>query len=351
MAASAEVRVPCGGVFDETLAFFCDRLGFRVERIHPADRPRLAVVTGSGVRLRLDANAEGAPPEIVIRATESPALTAPNGSRIEFEPIEVPLTVPALEPDRIVTNGDDTGWTTGRAGMGYRDLLPGRLGGRFIASHIRIDAGGPVPDYVHYHRVRFQMIFVRRGWVRVVYEDQGEPFVMHAGDCVLQPPTVRHRVLESSPGLEVIEIGCPAEHETLADAALELPTDTVDPARDFGGQRFLRHQADIALWVDSGLAGMEIRPFGLGAATDGLAEGLHLRAVEQRLLSIDPPDELLFVYVLAGKATVDTRELARDGCCVLPPNATAELGLDAGCELLVVTLPAAMPDAYMTVTG
>ena len=107
--------------------------------------------------------------------------------------------------------------------MLYRDLIPGRLGGRYIASHITIPEGGPVADWVHYHRVAFQMIYVRRGWVRVVYEDQGEPFVMHAGDLVLQPPEIRHRVLESSPGLEVIEIGCPALHETLADHELELP--------------------------------------------------------------------------------------------------------------------------------
>jgi quercetin dioxygenase-like cupin family protein len=41
------------------------------------------------------------------------------------------------------------------------------------------------------------MIYCHRGWVRVVYEDQGEPFVMHPGDCVLQPPGIRHRVLEA----------------------------------------------------------------------------------------------------------------------------------------------------------
>ena len=27
-------------------------------------------------------------------------------------------------------------------------------------------------DYVHFHRIRFQMIFVASGWVDVVYEDQ-----------------------------------------------------------------------------------------------------------------------------------------------------------------------------------
>ena len=90
--------------------------------------------------------------------------------------------------------------------MLYRDLIPGRLGGRYIASHITIPEGGPVADWVHYHRIAFQLIVVRRGWVRVVYEDQGEPFVMSAGDLVLQPPGIRHRVLESSPGLEVVEI-------------------------------------------------------------------------------------------------------------------------------------------------
>src|SRR5215216_637983 len=44
-------------------------------------------------------------------------------------------------------------WTAGRAGMMYRDLIPDRLGGRVIASHIRIVEGGDVPDSVHYHRV------------------------------------------------------------------------------------------------------------------------------------------------------------------------------------------------------
>src|SRR5262245_50397922 len=100
-------------------------------------------------------------------------------------------------------NATNDAWYVGRAGMEYRDLIPGRLGGRFIASHIRIPGGGETPDYVHYHKALFQMIYCKAGWVRVVYEDQGPPFALEAGDCVLQPPEIRHRVLESSPGLEV----------------------------------------------------------------------------------------------------------------------------------------------------
>ena len=50
----------------------------------------------------------------------------------------------------------------------------------------------------------------------VAYENQGPPFLLRPGDMVIQPPEIRHRVLESSDGLEVVEIGCPADHVTIA---------------------------------------------------------------------------------------------------------------------------------------
>ncbi len=150
----------------------------------------------------------------------------------------------------------DGAWHRGRAGMDYRDLVVDRRGGELIASHIRIENGGPVADYVHYHDVRVQLIYCLRGWVRLVYEDQGEPFVMTAGECVVQPPGIRHRVLECSPGLEVIEVAAPAVHATHVDHDLALPTARRD--RTYGGQRFA--------WCRRGeLAGV-------AAATGGLAE-------------------------------------------------------------------------------
>ena len=196
--------------------------------------------------------------------------------------------------------------------MRYRDLIPDRQGGRFIASHIRILEGGPVPDYVHRHRVRFQLIYCYRGWVRVVYEDQGAPFVLQAGDAVLQPPEIRHRVLESSPGLEVIEVSCPAEHETLADLELELPTPVARPERDFGGQRFVRHEASRADWAPARDTGFEARDLGIAAATRGMAVARVVRwrgqapgafASDAELVAHDA--ELLFSFVLEGAATLD----------------------------------------------
>ena len=143
---------------------------------------------------------------------------------------------------------DQAPWVIGRAGMHYRDLIPDRLGGSIIASHIRIPDGGPVPDMVHYHTVGFQLIFCYRGWVDLVYEDQGEPFRLYAGNCVIQPPQIRHRVLYASDNIEVIEIGVPAEHVTTIDHDMQLPNGPANPMREFSGQRFVHHKADEATW-------------------------------------------------------------------------------------------------------
>ena len=122
--------------------------GFRLDVIFPADEPKAATLSREGETVR-------------VRVADARPL--PDG-------------LPAFEPEFVLTRAG-AGPAQGRAGMLYRDLIPGRLGGRYIASHITIPEGGPVADWVHYHHVALQMIYVRRGWVRVVYEDQGEPFV------------------------------------------------------------------------------------------------------------------------------------------------------------------------------
>jgi quercetin dioxygenase-like cupin family protein len=205
--------------------------------------------------------------------------------------------------------------------MLYRDLIPDRLGGRYIASHISIPDGGPVSDWVHYHDVRFQMIYVRKGWVRVVYEDQGEPFVMEAGDLVLQPPEIRHRVLESSPGLEVVEISCPAAHPTYADHGLDLPSRKGDPSRTWSGQPFLMHVAARTQWtpVDGG----EAQETGIADATAGFAEVRTIRSSGDRLRFGAHDGELVFGFVLEGSATLDFRgkhALGPADSFVVPPG-------------------------------
>jgi quercetin dioxygenase-like cupin family protein len=204
-------------------------------------------------------------------------LTVTGGVTNRCAGLTETIALPAGDQAFVLSRmGDD--WGLGRAGMQYRDLIPGRQGGRFIASHIRIPFGGPVSDYVHFHRIRFQMIYCKAGWARLVYEDQGEPFVLSAGDCVLQPPQIRHRVLEASNGLEVIEVGCPALHETVADHAMTLPTPHVLPERNFAGQRFVRHVAAEASWLQWRREGFEMRDAGIAAATNALAGVRVVRA-------------------------------------------------------------------------
>jgi mannose-6-phosphate isomerase-like protein (cupin superfamily) len=344
--ASAEVVIPCADL-EATLGFFTRALGLRVEAIFPADHPRVAVVAGHGVRLRLDTSATGDPGRLRLSLADAQprTLVAPNGTVIDIADQEAAISLPELQERLVVTRADAGSWGVGRAGMRYRDLIPDRLGGRFIASHIAIPDGGPVPDYVHFHKVRFQMIFCRRGWVRLVYEDQGEPFVLQAGDCVLQPPQIRHRVLEASPGLEVVEIACPAEHETRVDHEMHLPNGGEDAARDFGGQFFVRHDARTAQWCPRA-DGFHYRDTGIGGATKGLAGARVLRPAGTLSAHVGATrHEFRFMFVLEGSVRLRTGAeewLLGEADAVTVPSGTEVMFCDpsADLELLEVTLPA-----------
>jgi quercetin dioxygenase-like cupin family protein len=249
----------------------------------------------------------------------------------------------------VLTRLGDGAWSSGRAGMLYRDLVPDRQGGYLVASHIRIPQGGPVPDYVHYHRVRFQLIYCVAGSARVVYQDQGPPFELRPGDAVLQPPEIRHRVLECTPGLEVIEASCPAAHETLADVELSLPTADVRPERDFGGQRFVRHLAATAAFLPWSTRGLEARDLGIGPGTSGFGQAFVVRAVDASASAATeedaPRDEaLLFSFVLAGSASlrhegVDQGRVGAGDAFLVPPSQRYALRDASGdFERLVVSL-------------
>ncbi|MDH3714787.1 MAG: cupin domain-containing protein [Gammaproteobacteria bacterium] len=355
---AGEIVLPCTEL-DATLRFFTDSLGFRIDAVFPADAPAVANISGYGLRVRLQVGADGAlgALRLTCREPDSVAageriLDAPNGTRIELVSAESPMVLPPQQQSFVVHRvDDDADWGVGRAGMLYRDLIPDRQGGRFIASHIRIPDGGPVPDYVHFHKIRWQMIYCYKGWVRLVYQDQGEPFVMRAGDCVLQPPEIRHRVLECSPGLEVVEIGSPAEHMTCVDHDLELPTAVVDPHRDFGGQRFVHHVAAAAQWRPWRLPGFEARDLGIADATSGLAGVQVARAAHAT--QMPPPvahdGEFMFLFVLQGELSLHTgahgtQRLTAGDACVIPaglPYAVASAVKNA--ELLDVTFPPDRP--------
>ena len=361
---SAMVVIPCAEPLSASIDQFTS-LGFSVRTIIPADHPRRAVLTGHGLTLSLEVDdAAASTSSVTLRLIsdigQPVELIGPNGAVVEIVPTPDRYAVPPLREEFVLSRleGDTTtgeGFGEGRAGMGYRDLIPGRLGGRFIASHILIPHGGPVPDYVHFHHVRFQMIYCYRGWVKVLYEDQGDIITMHEGDCVLQPPTIRHRVLEASDAMQVIEIGCPAEHETCGDPETTLPTGATLPDRGYGpdGHRFVFHVAADAEWHPWRVPGFECRDTGIGVATDGLA-GVRVARVsaptEVPVGLVRHSGEFMFVMVLDGSITLHrgADEIRLDaGDSVTLPSGEA-FGWSApsdDAQLLEVTLPATMPFA------
>lgn len=351
---AAEVCLPSTNLGAD-LEFFVQRLGFRLDTIFPADDPAVAVLSGHGLRLRLDRGSTVAPGVLRLLCRDPDGfeggareLKAPNGVRIDVVDSGPPSGIPKTQHSFVVSHfGASGSWVIGRAGMEYRDLIPGRLGGAIIASHIRIKDAGPVPDTTHYHRVGFQLIFCHHGWVRVAYEDQGPPFVLKAGDCLIQPPEIRHRVLEASANLQVIEVSVPAEHVTAMDHEMELPTAAQRPDRRFAGQRFCRSQADHAVWTPWRLPGFEARKTGISAATAGAASVQVARPTgEARREWTSHNADILFGFVRSGSMTLRAEghpphALGEGDAYVIPPE--MKTGLDDGSEdlqLLEVSLPA-----------
>ena len=250
---------------DETIRRYTRELGYRLDMIMPADAPREAL-------LRKPDHKGG----LILRVRQEPSL--PYG----------PLP---------------SEWTIGRAGMIYRDLIPDRLGGKLVASHIRIVNGGEVPDSVHYHKIDFQIIYCLKGTIRVVYEDQGEPFWLRPGDCVLQPPEIRHRVLEAEGGSEVIEITSPSDHETWFDHETQLPTSHVRPERFFGTQCFVRHLDSDAIWKPLDIGERLFADTEFAAAGDVMPEVYVLRARDgnEELVEYAETSGLFLRILIAGR--------------------------------------------------
>ncbi|WP_394196949.1 cupin domain-containing protein [Litoreibacter albidus] len=347
----AEIRLPTEELRND-IPFFTKTLGMRMDSIYPADDPTVAVFSGYGIRLRIE---KGAPePTGTLRIlTDAPdsfadgarELIAPNGTRIEIDVRHPPLVMPETQHAFVVRRlADQAPWVIGRAGMHYRDLIPDRLGGSIIASHIRIPDGGPVPDMVHYHTVGFQLIFCYRGWVDLVYEDQGEPFRLHAGNCVIQPPEIRHRVLYASDNIEVIEIGVPAEHVTTIEHDMALPNGPANPDREFQGQKFVHHRAEEATWQPFRVPGFTARDTTIAQNTRNVA-GVQVVKPDGNAGWSSHNADILFTFVMDGTMVLhgedkEPYKLEPGDAFVIPPGMKtkyAEASEDL--ELLEVSLP------------
>ncbi|WP_333868250.1 cupin domain-containing protein [Cypionkella sp.] len=348
----AEIVVPTTDLRGD-LPFFTKTLAMRMDMIYPADNPAVAVVSGHGLRLRLDAGAQAAPALLRILTDDADfaggarALTSPGGTKVEVDALDPPLVLPATEHAFVVRRlADQAPWVIGRAGMEYRDLIPTRLGGAMIASHIRVP-DGPVPDMVHFHKVGFQLIFCVAGWVDVLYEDQGGILRIAAGDCFIQPPGIRHKVLHSE-GVQVVEIGVPAEHVTEIDHEMTLPTASFNPDREWQGQRFVHNLGATGEFKPYRIPGFEARDTTINANTKGVASVMVARPTGEAPWTKHAGD-ILFGFVMTGSMLLEGegkapfRLEAGDAFVIPPAMATRYAQASADLMLMEVSLPGNPP--------
>ena len=110
----------------------------------------------------------------------------------------------------------------------YRDLgIKRATRGGVLAHVIRARPGKAPHGEWHSHDCRLQFVYVLKGWALFEYEGVGK-VMMKAGSCFYQPPRIRHRELEHSRDLELIEIVAPANFKT---RSAEKPAARRSPAR------------------------------------------------------------------------------------------------------------------------
>jgi uncharacterized RmlC-like cupin family protein len=98
----------------------------------------------------------------------------------------------------------------------YRDLGVAAASGGLCQAHV-IRMLSPCTDEVrkpHLHEAELQLIYVLRGWVKNEFEGEGV-HMMSAGSCWLQPPGIKHTVLDYSADAELLEIIVPADFKTI----------------------------------------------------------------------------------------------------------------------------------------
>jgi Cupin domain len=99
----------------------------------------------------------------------------------------------------------------------YRDLGMAKATGGLVQAHVIRFVPPCRPEEVsklHYHDVEFQMVYVLKGWIKTELEGQGA-HVMRPGSAWIQPPKIKHKVLDYSDDAEVLEIILPADFETV----------------------------------------------------------------------------------------------------------------------------------------
>jgi len=118
---SSELYLPAEDLKTE-MPFFIEALGFQLDEIFPADDPAVAVLSGHGVRIRVDRNANISKGLLRLRCREpddfaegAKTLTSPSGNTVEITDAYPILEQPTPQHSFMVRQlRDNDSWVIGR---------------------------------------------------------------------------------------------------------------------------------------------------------------------------------------------------------------------------------------------
>ena len=174
-----------------------------------AKKPAAAVKTAAAKK--------AAPARKPVAAKKAAAPKAPARARAAPKPGKPPKVV--WKPQTFMASHlKDALFKTGlRSYAAYRELGVENATGGAVQAHVIRLLGKCDPKVVsipHYHGVQFQFLYMLKGWMIGEYEGAGR-VKMTAGSCWIQPPGIRHQVIDYSDGCEMIEIILPAQFATV----------------------------------------------------------------------------------------------------------------------------------------
>ena len=174
-----------------------------------AKKPAAAVKTAAAKK--------AAPARKPVAAKKAAAPKTPARAKAAPKPGKPPKVV--WKPQTFMASHlKDALFKTGlRSYAAYRELGVEKATGGAVQAHVIRLLGKCDPKVVsipHYHGVQFQFLYMLKGWMIGEYEGAGR-VKMSAGSCWIQPPGIRHQVIDYSDGCEMIEIILPAKFATV----------------------------------------------------------------------------------------------------------------------------------------
>jgi mannose-6-phosphate isomerase-like protein (cupin superfamily) len=150
--------------------------------------------------------------------TRGMKASSPPASRTKTAPPRAAKPAPRRKQRFTVSHLDETEFKTQglRRYAQYRDLGIAEATGGMVQAHVIRFVPPCRPEEVsklHTHDVDFQMIYVLKGSMTSEFEGQGA-VTMRQGTAWIQPPRIRHKVLDYSDDCEVLEIVLPADFKT-----------------------------------------------------------------------------------------------------------------------------------------